>query len=388
MERNRLYGIGEPLTMRVLKGEIDREKALDIMDEIGVTAMREWMLLDSILKDPGTPDREICDTYKATLDRCVELDIEVTGMGSWYLPNEFGWNDFSARTSMPERDRSKESRYSNVLKQTEEAWETMAAQFPQINQWEVGNEWNFPLFLHPYGWEPGKPSFTIEEAMLIACDLMYVSAKGIRKGNPKAKVVSFSPTPDASHFYLPAGVPETFGIPVALDIVYNIIESGRSYSQNADDYFDMLAWHPYLSSQMGYAPIREQYPAEEQYRPDELPDALWKSYNDQAYNVMASHGDGHKKVLITEFGFSDACDPERQLFQAGLIPDVFRLLKQMPYIKTCHFFRLFEAELDNPESNGVFTNASESKFGIIREPHNDYAWREKAKVLQTIYKAT
>lgn len=383
MEKNRLYGIGEPVTLRAIKKEISAETALKLMDELGVAAMREWMPPGILLQDPCTPNEAACAAFDRTLNGCAGLDIEITGLGGWYTPRSFGWTDTSA---MPPRDLAPASPYRQLLSDTEQAWETIARRFPQVKQWEVGNEWNFPLFLHPPGWKAGQASYSIEEAMLIACDLMFVSARGIRRGNRNAQVVSFSPTPDGMGHYLPAGIPRAYGIAVALDWVYRIIEQGRSFSKSSDDYFDMVAWHPYLSTQMGYAPVSTQYPAVNLYATEDMPDALWKSYNDEAYNIMARHGDGHKKVLLTEFGFSDACNPQRELEQAALIPEVFRLLRQMPYVKSCHFFRLFEAEKDNAESNGVFTNASESKFGIIREPHHGYAWREKARVLQAVYR--
>ena len=148
----------------------------------------------------------------------------------------------------------------------------------------------------------------------------------------------------------------------------------------------MVAWHPYLSTQMGYEPYDTTYPAAEMYLTDDMPDALWKSYNDMAYHIMARHGDGHKKVLITEFGFSDCWNEERERQQAALIPRCFELLRQMPYVKTCHFFRLLEDEGTKAADNGVFTNESEGKFGIVREAQHNYEYREKARELQKVYR--
>lgn len=147
----------------------------------------------------------------------------------------------------------------------------------------------------------------------------------------------------------------------------------------------MVAWHPYLSTQMTYEPHCVDYPAEKMYLTDDMPDALWKSYNDMAYHIMTVHGDGKKKVLLTEFGFSDGGDPERERFQASLIPQCFRLLRQMPYVKTCHFFRLFQEEDSHASDNGVFTNEAEANFGIVRERGHNYEYRTKAKVLRELY---
>lgn len=380
MERNRLYGLGEPMTRDVLEGRTTSEKIVEILNDIGVTAVREWMTPVMYPEDPNYESN--CKAFDKTLALFEKYDIEVTGMGTPTMPGKLDSEEF---LELPERDLTEGSDYSEVLKQTEENWERIAARFPYIKQWEVGNEWNFPLFLHPIGWKAGDPAYSIEEMMLYACDLMYVSTRGIRRGNPDAKVVSFSPTPDAMHHYLPQGVPITYGIPVCLDIMYRTIESGQSFSTNTDDYFDMVAWHPYLSTQMGYEPYDITYPATEIYLTDDMPDALWKSYNDMAYHIMVKHGDGHKKVLLTEFGFSDCWNDEREKQQAALIPKCFELLRQMPYVKTCHFFRLFEEEGTNSGDNGIFTNESEGKFGIVRESFHDYEYREKAKVLKKVY---
>ncbi len=379
MGRNRLYGIGEPVTIDVLRGKTTSEAAVGIMNDLGVTAFREWMWA---AMNPAPEDYErICAAYDRTLDLCVRSDIEVTGVAGPTIPYEINHGN-----GMPYRDLTPGSDYRRVLTETERNWERIVSRFPQIRQWEVGNEWNFRLFMHPIGWKEGDKGFTIDEMMLIACDLMYVSARGIRKANPECTVVSFSPTPDGQHQYLPEGVPSCYGIAVCLDLMYRNIKEGRSFSRNTDDYFDMVAWHPYLSTQMGYAPYTTAYPAEKMYLTDDMPDALWKNYNDMAYHVMAKYGDGKKKVLLTEFGFSDCGDPEREKAQAALIPRCFELLREMPYVKTCHFFRLLEEEDSAASENGIFTNESESKFGIVREAVHEYMYRTKALELKKVYR--
>ncbi len=69
----------------------------------------------------------------------------------------------------------------------------MVSLFPQVSQWEVGNEWNINAFLQPDGFLDSDMSepFSPEEKLDIAVDLMYFAAKGIRRANPNAKVVSF-----------------------------------------------------------------------------------------------------------------------------------------------------------------------------------------------------
>lgn len=380
---NRLYGIGEPVTHRVLRGDYTAKDAVGIMHDLGVTAFREWMGLSgrTCFVSETQTDEEVCRAFDETFSLCEQYDIEVTGIGGFYIPKSLGITD----NGLPKRDLTPGSAYQTVLEATEKSWETLAKRFPYVKQWETGNEWN-GHFLHPAGWKSGDPYYGLETAMIYACDLMYVSARGIRRGNPDAKVVSFSPVVDGENNYIPDCIPRGFGIAFTLECMYNVIQSGKSFSTNTDDYFDMVAWHPYLSTQMGYAPVRTEYPAKEMYLQEEMPDAVWKSYNDMAYHVMAKHGDGHKKVLLTEFGFSDCYNEEREAFQASLISTCFELLKQMPYVKTCHFFRLFEEENERVVSNGFFTYESEAKFGIVKEAKNNFEYRKKALALQKVYK--
>lgn len=96
---------------------------------------------------------------------------------------------------MPKRDLTPGSLYMRSLEMLEQSWHTMAALFPEVSIWEVGNEWNLNAFLHPDGFldtDMTNP-FTADEKIDIAVDMMYFSARGVRRGNPAAKVTSFSP---------------------------------------------------------------------------------------------------------------------------------------------------------------------------------------------------
>lgn len=58
MERNRLYGIGEPITRDVLQGRITSEIAVGIINDLGVTALREWMTPDMYPVYPSVGGRK------------------------------------------------------------------------------------------------------------------------------------------------------------------------------------------------------------------------------------------------------------------------------------------------------------------------------------------
>ena len=72
------------------------------------------------------------------------------------------------------------------------------------------------------------------------------------------------------------------------------------------------------------------------------PDNLWKDYNDAAYRVMCKYGDGHKQVLLTEVGFTDCGDSQREEIQAGYTKKILEIAASLPYVRTIYNFRLLE----------------------------------------------
>ena len=185
-----------------------------------------------------------------------------------------------------------------TLELLERSWRTMATAFPQVTQWEVGNEWNLDTFLHPIGWEYGTPGFSEEEKMDIAVDLMYFSCRGIRQGNPAAKVVSFSPAVTQPNLGGRGAIyyPSAYGIALAISRIYERIKSGDFWSTNTDDFFDMVAIHPYMLTQIMPMAASEAYPAERRFFRAESPDAGWRAPIDMVYTIMSMNGDGKKQM--------------------------------------------------------------------------------------------
>lgn len=77
MERNRIFGVEEPITLRTLNGKEDAMLALKLIDAVGFTAAREWIHIPNILKDPITPKQEAVELFTKVLNRYQELDIEI-----------------------------------------------------------------------------------------------------------------------------------------------------------------------------------------------------------------------------------------------------------------------------------------------------------------------
>ena len=375
---SRLYGIGEPLALRGLvgtlsskrllglSGHIDPLKSLDLMAAMGFTALREWMIISAILDAPDKVNAEAYKMCTEILNKCVALDIEVTGMNNvWFLPDGF-CDKFG--TVSPERDLNKDSKYTEMLDMLELSWYTMVSYFPQIKLWEVGNEWNQDGFLYPTAdlREKGKATFTNEEKALISLDMMYRSAKGIRRANPDAEVVSYSPCMllDLTKRETPHYLNANYEIALTYERLYQYIEEGKSFSKKADDYFDIVSFHPYII-------------------PDGEPDDIWVDSCEAVRRVMEKHGDRHKEIMITEFGFTDGMDDELAAVQAERYAKIFDYCKKINNLRTIHIFRFYEdyGMLMRDEEDGI-GGKNEVKFGLFTEPEHGHVPRQKAIEIQ------
>lgn len=377
----RFFGIGEPLIQRQRDQGIDAPAYLELIKALGCNAYRSWMHITEILKDPETPDEEELSRHRKLLAKAAELDIEVTGMShEWFLPQ--GCIQSSGH-AMPARDLTPGSLYMQALEMLETSWYTMAALFPEIRIWEVGNEWNLNAFLHPDGFlssDMSKP-FTADEKMNIAVDMMYYSARGIRRANPGALVASFSPalsTPGLGGD-MPDFLPVMYGVAWTLDKVYKRIRSGDFWSANTDDYFDILAWHPYVFTN------KETESDADLFLDVDEPDQLWKSFNDTAYRVMKKYGDGHKQVILTEAGFTDLGDPVLEERYAGFNKKLLQIAQELPYVRTLHNFRLLN-ENAMLRRGGIEENQigglTEVYFGIFTDPEEGLKPRKRAYAIQ------
>lgn len=386
MKNDRLFGVGEPLVQRERDQGIPADAYVDLISGMGCRAYRSWMHITEILKDPATPDEKAAAQHKRLLKKLQEADIEVTGMShEWFLPE--GCIQKSGH-AMPARDLTEGSLYRKALHMLEQSWETMAALFPEVAIWEVGNEWNLNAFLHPDGFLQSDMShpFSPDEKYDIALDMMYVSARGIRRGNPKARVASFSPA--LSTPGLGGGMPDFFpvmyGVAWALDQLYSRIRGGKTWSTDPDDFFDIVAWHPYVFT-------TKEVADKDLFLDVEEPDTLWRDYNDAAYRVMRKYGDGDKQVILTEAGFTDCGRKDWEERYALYNKKIMKYAEEMPYVRTLHNFRLLNenamlkrAGIEDNQIGGL----TEVYFGLFTDPEDGCQPRARAKAIQEMTGAT
>lgn len=188
-----------------------------------------------------------------------------------------------------------------------------------IKDWEIWNEPNISYRYHP-GTDP--VGYT---------KLLKASYLAIKQADPTAVVITGGTAPS-----------ETNGTNLT---PADFIEA--LYSNGAKGYFDAISAHPYT------------YPNSPA---DNLPLGAWDQMQTM-HDIMSSHGDGLKKIWVTEFG-SPTNGPNKpgefvsEQQQAQILTDALRLYRS--YSWAGPFF------WDNYIDTGTSTSTSENFYGLVR----------------------
>lgn len=397
-------GVGEPFAGSTITG-FNYQAASELLGSLGSKTFRMW-LSDSVFYSGYSNTLVFTEEQLSTISRSGQIQIsqyistlkangieEIVGLGN-FLPKVESTAKYNVSNNyVPDISTDENSDYSKFLNKVYVIYKTVSAAFPEITVWEMGNEYNQNTFLSKV-----EGSFTQEELAHINVDYMYYATKGVREGNPAAITIpaGYAPIED--------GMPS---IARFYEMLYTNIESGNfptvgEKSVDKRDYFDGLCWHAYDIAN-GMTTWR---PAEE------IDFELWKSQNDEIYNVAVKHGDAGIKAWITEFGFTllgsnlkettaqdtsvtrykladtyyDLVELYEQ-YQADYCKEYFKKMDEMKYLNSVHFFRLFCSE-QGMQWNGF----GEVYFGLFLEPddtvNRGFYPRKKAYAIQEIFGGT
>ncbi len=400
-EEANLYGIDEPMAGVVggryeftynAEGEKDgfvdsavRNFSLDktayLIGALGVKSVRFRIPYDFINHTTGEIRPALQEYLQRAIDELKANGVEqIIGLLEVF-PRHVGYEMEAGKKSVPTRENVYYDAWMNAV--TDACYKICSA-FPAITTWEMGNEMNSPVYFHPNTYvankndsmAAGTGGFSAEEHVLVYTDYMYYAAKGIHM----ASKYNYAFT---SGFAFTTNTGDYDSIAQFVDNVYTTIEQGRTPTnapQKVTDvrsYFDGLAWHPY-TSQSGAVT------------------AAWQTGNDSVYQVAIDHGDEGIPVLFTEFGFRDANalgseedpgpDAEKEQAQAEYMAQAFAYMQNMPYVKACCAFRLYQSEATVATAGwgqkywGYFTEDIDGESGISP--------RYKAVALQELYGGT
>lgn len=319
---------------------VSAESAAELLERLGVKCVRLWHPFVPMMDGPGSlrPDhmRDRHQIIKALRRHGVEHIIAMNH--GWFIPGEDGAPEFRG-CAAPHRDAGGPD-YGTFRDWYEEMWYIQAREFADVDGWETGNEMNHIPFLHASdGLERGE--FTLEERADLCTELMYVSARAVRRGAPGTMVVMPGMAPIGGErvgVFAQSIRVEYEGMVKTLERIYENIARGAFGSKNPRDYFDKLCWHPYYARQddMGEWSFM-------------CPDEGWVAVNGAVYDVARRHGDGTVGVYLSEYGFNDGNDPEGDRTQAEYLVSGLRLAKErMPYVESVQVYRLLNV-MDTPD---------------------------------------
>ncbi len=367
-----LYGIVEPLweignpepgnNFFQVRG-FDLDKAANLVGAVGAKSFR--LMIKGAFEHADGYDTTLVNYYQSAITKLKANGVKhIIGM-CMVFPTNTGFTPDSPYSA----PRTNDSSYVDWLLAVSDTWELIASTFPDVDYWEMGNEFNANVFYHPNGFDgsfgsEGTGGFTQAELIEQNVNYMYYASLGIKRGNADATTVMPGYSPGAGG--LASGALASFVDGIYDSIASNNYPHGASPSTDPDDYFEVLAWHPYI----GTGGVN----------------AGWESANDAIYQAAVLHGDGAKPVFFTEFGFTDYGDSATELLQIQDMDAAFNYAKTtMTYVKNITAFRLFECEFAVN-----WGGLGEVHFGYFKEPVGTTGFSPKAKAhaLQTLFGGT
>lgn len=332
-------------------------KAIDAVGALGSNMIRNFMHAVDLLEDPYTLNEENVAWQKSVVKKANENGIEIIGQNhKWFN----GYEGDSLATPM--RNTDPDSAYSKFLLLYEQSWYTLVSAFPEITYWEIGNEWNSDIFLHPYAYNDTGLTFTLSEKAEIATDMLYYASRGIFRANPNAVTIMGGLVDFES-----SGWGNAKGF---LRKIYDNIESGEYPSTDTDEYFQALGWHP--------------------YNHDAIWSDSWVKHNIDIYSVIKEREGRDKPIFFTEMGYSDYGDQEKEKDRAQLLKKTMKAIEnEMPFVKCVCWFRLFNDE----GAYGWAANDSgkmEANFGLFTEPDKNgfFTVKETGRAYKELTKST
>lgn len=333
------------------------------MQKLNVKSLRSWSHLTWLLTDADTVNRSVADGYHRMYRLMQQAGVtQIVGMSHYWLFPDGEQMDRES-SAMYYRDETPGSPYQRFLNLYERSFETMVREFPEVTDWETGNELNHHAFLHPT--DGGR--FTVAQRADIATDMMFRAARAIHRANPKAGVImpGMAPVGEKGEGVFATNIAAEYdGILETLERVYSNIESGKFGSTDPRDFFDQLCWHPYYARQDEQGAWHWV-----------MPDDDWVAINRAVYEVAVRHGDGDVTCVLSEYGYSDGGADDAPLIP--LVAEGFRRIREeMPFVQTVHAYRFFDslgAQTEEKDTYAFYT----MKDGVLTAKKRVYTLQQQ-----------
>ncbi len=314
----------------VANGNSDYVKIAELMNNMGVKSTRVWMRSNDLMLSPEAMNEEACEKMHAILAELDKYGIQIIGM------NARSFTEYSNYSSaVPLRDWADGSYYSEWIADLQVMWTNLAAEFPEVDYWEIGNETNNKRkYIYEENGKWKEADMTVAQMANVFTDELYYITQAIKSVAPDKQTILGGMTESTG---LGSGLNKNY-----LQMIYNNIASGNYPSTDADDYFDCVAWHPYSAD----------FDAD-----------FFVQANDDVYQVILDNEGKGKKVFLTEVGWSDGGATREEI--AENVREVYTTIaERMPYVEAVHYFRLFN---DAREYSWGGT-ATDVGYGLFTDP--------------------
>ena len=346
------------------------------VDALNVSVHRVWMHITSVLKRAEKSNeifliQDECDRYHEYFAKLKAAGIKRILVMNHRSLYPYG---FKAGTSATVPDPSVDPDiYAEWLKMYMESYRLLATEFPEVQFWECGNEFDLSDFMHKseYYTDKVKYSYAQDEAAWITADMCYAARKGLRSVS------------EENHVVLP-GMSQ-YAKTLFFEEIYYGIESKKLptieeyYVTDPDEYFDVIAWHCY--------PINKDSGIDNDVALD-----TFKERCKNLYAVAQRHDDGEKRVWITEVGITETRfgTPATTAAQTKLTEYMVKIIKilrdELPFVETCFWFRFanYDSGALAEEAGAGTAGVGERYFGMFYSP-DDKVNRGKPKAQALAY---
>ena len=183
------YGAGELASEVGPKGDwrdegVTMEWTSNTSKALGVESQRVWMHLNTVIQRAEKSNelsliQSECDRYHEYFARLKAAGVKrILVMNHRYI-YPYGYNPGTAAT-VPEPMKDP-GIYKTWLEMYSECYRMLAIEFPEIDFWECGNEFDLDSFMHKsdYNVDKFNSLYPQDEAAAITADLCYAAKKGV-----------------------------------------------------------------------------------------------------------------------------------------------------------------------------------------------------------------
>ncbi len=330
VDKSDLYGVFYELNVRDQDPDFNFDEDIELMKNLGVTYVRIGLGVTTFLTSVTKVNKQRCDKMHEYFQKLLAANINIHAV----ITESF--TKGAAVRSYPKRDISSDSYYIKWLNDFYVSCKTIATEFKEINMWGIQNETNYGILDMD-----GNATYTYEEKAQISLDVTFYGTQAIKNAIKDAKIQLAGPVGlkggqikkwfELTYSYIKSG---EYGY-------FYGIESKDNASKNADDYFDIVSWHPYVHN-------------------DDFNKEMFRSLNTEIYNIILENEGKHKPVIFSEFGYTNEEMSEEQA--ARNLKESYEVIKDLPFVMCATYFKMFDYGSDTYYLGRI------SRYGLFYDP--------------------